>query len=274
MTTERSFFTFADGIYTPTELARSGWSASMINGPAIVAALARGLETGHHHADFQPARLTVDLFTPVRPVPLTVHTTVVRAGKRILVVDAVLTEHGGDSAVARASLVQLRQTEEPPGRIWRPDREFTVPPQYSADPLPPGGGPLFDSDRSPEHWTGAKSAHQDSSRKRSWRHPFDVVAEETSTPFQKAAILAEATSLITNWGSAGIGFINADLTVNLSRLPVSDDLGIEADSQSSTAGVGVGVATLFDRRGVFGIGTIVAVSNAGRQISYDSPDDT
>ena len=68
--------------------------------------------------------------------------------------------------------------------------------------------------------------------------------------------------------SEGIGFINADLTVTLSRLPRSGDIGLEADEHLSDAGVAVGTATLFDRDGTFGTGTVVAVSNAGRQIDF------
>lgn len=251
----------------PTDLAQGGWSADMVSGPAVVAALARELEAGHGHAEFHPARLTVDLFAPVRFVPLRVRTRSVREGNRIRVADAEVLQ-GPDAVVARATLLQIRRGEQPPGRVWHPDHTRVPPPQHSEAPLAAGEFPLFDSDLSPDRWTTDKADHQNASRKRCWRHPYDVVDAERATPFQKAAILSEGTSFLTNWGDEGVGFINADLTVALARLPVSEDMGAEADEHLSDSGVAVGTATMFDRLGVFGVGTTVAVANARRQVSY------
>ena len=268
MTTPSSFFVFDNGVYTPTDLAQSAWSDDMINGPAVVGALARELESDHGVEGFQPARLTVDLFAPVRMTPLRVRTEAVREGRRIRVADAHIVQGDDDTPVARASFVQLRRGEQPPGEIWHSDRVIEVPPQHAVDELGPFEFPVFDSDSSQQRWTTTMGAHQGPGRKRYWHHPLDVVDVEIGTPFQKAAVLAETTSLMTNWGSEGIGFINTDLTLSLSRLPVSNDLGIEADNHISHDGVGIGTATLFDREGVFGVGTVVALSNAKRQIDF------
>ena len=67
---------------------------------------------------------------------------------------------------------------------------------------------------------------------------------------------------MTNLGSAGVGYINGDLTMALSRLPVDDWIGIQADSHHAADGIAVGTATLFDRLGAFGSGTTTAVANA------------
>lgn len=268
MTAQRSFFTVSGGVYTPTEDARSGWSDHMVNGPAIVGALAQGLESKYGEPAFHPARLTVDLFAPVGRGPLGLGARKVREGRRILVADAELIQLDTETVVARSTLVQLRRGEQPPGDLWRADRELKPPELHATDTQKTFPPHLYNSDLSPGHWTEDKGTHQNSSRKRSWRQPIDIIDGQPSTPFQKAAVMSEATSLITNWGSEGIGFINADLTLALSRLPSGVDLGIEADQHMSQNGVGVGAATLFDRQGPFGVGTIVAVSNSRRQISY------
>ena len=264
---ERAFFTLDDtGAYVPTIFARSAWSDDMVNGPAVVAAAARALEAEHGAEGFQPARLTVDLFSPVRTEPLVTQTEEVRAGNRIRVADVRLSQ--GGRAVARATLVQLRRGEQPPGRIWRSGR--LVEPPAAADPAPakPGSNVYFGSGDGPDSWNRDMGLHQNDQRKRFWQQPLDTVVGEDSTPFQRAVTLAEATSLMTHWGDEGIGFINADLTVALARLPRSRDLGIEADEHISADGVAVGTASLFDREGVFATGTVVAVSNAGRQIDF------
>lgn len=139
-----------------------------------------------------------------------------------------------------------------------------------AEPLRPGSRPYFGSDAAPERWSRDMGAAQGAGRKSFWHHPLDVVDGSEATPFQRAVTLAESTSLMSHWGTEGIGFINADLTVALARLPRSGDIGIEADEHLSDAGVAVGSATLFDRDGAFGTGTVVAVSNAGRQIDFSS----
>lgn len=267
MTDGTAFFTIgAAGEYVPTRYARSAWSETMLNGPAAVAAAARTLEREHGAEGFLPARLTVDLFSAVRFAPFAVDTEAVREGNRIRVADARVVQDG--ATVARATLVQLRLGEQPPGQVWRSGRTIPVPAEVVDSPLTPGSHPFFGSDTSAEPWSQTMGAHQGVGRKRFWHHPLDVVAGEPATPFQRAATVAEATSLMAHWGSEGIGFINADLTVTLARLPRSGDIGLEADEHLSDAGVAVGTATLFDRHGTFGTGTVVAVSNAGRQIDF------
>ncbi|MDV8001992.1 acyl-CoA thioesterase domain-containing protein [Rhodococcus sp. IEGM 1408] len=264
---ERSFFTLdSSGAYIPTRYARSAWSETMVNGPAVVVAAARALESEHGAQGFQPARLTVDLFAPVRTEPLVAVTEEIRSGNRIRVADVKMMQ--GGETVARGTLVQLRRGEQPHGQVWRSGRHVEPPAEADSEQARPGSNVFFGSGDADESWSRDMGAHQNDQRKRFWHHPLDVVAGESATPFQRAVTLAESTSLMSHWGDEGIGFINADLTVALARLPRSGDIGIEADEHLSDAGVAVGSASLFDRDGVFGTGTVVAVSNAGRQIDF------
>lgn len=109
--------------------------------------------------------------------------------------------------------------------------------------------------------------HENATRKRTWQNPIRVIAGEELSPFTRAAVVGEATSMMTNWGDAGIGFINTDMTLALSRMPEGYEIGVQADSHFSERGMAVGVATLFDRRGSFGSAMVTSVSNAARQIS-------
>jgi hypothetical protein len=79
---------------------------------------------------------------------------------------------------------------------------------------------------------------------------------------------AEATSLVTNLGTHGVGYINGDLTVGLARLPVGEWIGVQADSHWAADGIAVGTATLFDRSGAFGSGMTTAVANPAAQIDF------
>lgn len=269
MDSQSAFFTMDEcERYVPTRYSRSAWSDAWLNGPSIVAAQARSLEAEHSEEGFQPARLTVDLFAPVRFVPFSVITEQVRSSGRIRVADSVVMQEG--QVLARATLVQLRRGEQPPGSVWSSDRDSVRFPRAAADEsLAQNSHHFFvGTPDDPQSWSRDMAAHQNGLRKSVWNHPRDVVQGECATPFQRTATLAEATSLVTNWGSEGIGFINADLTVTLARLPRSDDIGIVADEHFSDSGISVGTATMVDRDGAFGTGTVVAVSNAGRQIDF------
>ena len=70
---------------------------------------------------------------------------------------------------------------------------------------------------------------------------------------------------VTNLGTAGVGYINGDLTVALARLPLDEWIGVQADSHWAADGIAVGAATWFDHVGAFGTGLVTAVSTPRRR---------
>jgi hypothetical protein len=115
-------------------------------------------------------------------------------------------------------------------------------------------------------WSGDFSAHQNAARKSVWQNFPPLISGEAMSPFQRAAVMAETTSLVCHWGTEGAGFINIDTTLALCRLPEGSGLGLRADSQVSKHGISVGTATMFDRRGRVGNCTVTAIANARRQV--------
>ena len=136
----------------------------------------------------------------------------------------------------RATLVQYRRSSAPPGRQWTAPNSLVQPPPPDDQILPHVG-----SDDA--GWTRSPAAHQNDSRKRFYNDGIKVLAEEKNSPFVRAVMIAEATSLVTNLGTHGIGYINGDLTAAFSRLPVDDWIGIQADSHWASDGISVGTAT-------------------------------
>jgi hypothetical protein len=99
--------------------------------------LGRTVEQQVDDAELQPARLTVDLLRPVALKPLQVHSSVVREGRRLRLVDAVMTQN--DTLVARASALFLRRGEHAADTVWTsPVTMPAVPagPEVLADDLP------------------------------------------------------------------------------------------------------------------------------------------
>ena len=206
-----------------------------------------------------PARLTVDLFKAARGVPTTTKVGLVRDGRRVRNSECEIMQDG--ATVARATMVQYRRAEPPRGEQWASATDFDWPAEFGA-----AGLSYMGSDG--VGWTSGIGEHQNTARKRFINRMIDVVEGHDNTPFVRATMIAEGTSLVTNLGTGGVGYINGDLTVALARLPVDEWMGVQADSHRADDGISVGTATLFDRIGPFGTGLVTAVGNPAAQIDF------
>lgn len=254
-----AYFTSIDGEFRPTAAAGGHWGADLISGPAVAGIAAHALERDFGRAGFLPARFTIDLVKPAKQVPTRVETRVVREGRRVRYTECDVLQ--GDSLVARASMVQYLQSEAPAGQDWTAGSDFHGPAGATGDELFVGSDDAG--------WSVLGVEHQNTSRKRAYHRGLNVVAGIPVTPFVRAAVVAEAaTNMVLNLGTNGIGYINGDLTVTLSRLPRSEFLGVQGDSRLAFDGVATGTATLYDDAGPFGTAVITALSNPASQIDF------
>ncbi|WOC12511.1 acyl-CoA thioesterase domain-containing protein [Gordonia sp. MP11Mi] len=269
---QKSFFTPGDSQRAdPTRFAMSLWGPDALNGPSVCGLAAYAAEREHARDGWLPARFTLELFKSARRLPTSTQTQTLRDGRRIRVVQVSVRQHdeadeiGGDATgtlVAQGNVVFLKQGDNPPGARWsRSDVRIDVPGTADDDPHTQFSDVEHD-------WSSDMSEFQNGNRRRLWSKPINVLPDESLTAFQRAVIAAEGTSLATNWGEGGIGFINCDLTVALSRLPDGDRVGVESDSHIEDAGVSVGTANLFDAHGQFGIGLVTAVENTRAMIDF------
>ena len=113
--TPSAFFTAEGEGFVPAPIARGPWGQT-ISGNYVGGLLGHVLEREAGEPDFQPARLTVDLFRPAALAPVRVDTTVTRRGRRLSLVDAVMTQE--DTVVARASGLFLGRGHQPVDEIW------------------------------------------------------------------------------------------------------------------------------------------------------------
>lgn len=257
--TATAYFTSSDEAFHPTEAAGGHWGASLISGPAVAGIAAYALERDFGRPGFQPARFTIDLLKPAAQVPTVVETRVVREGRRVSYTECDVLQ--GDSVVARATMIQYLQSEAPPGQEWTSGNSFAAPADATGDELFVGCDVAG--------WSVMGAEHQTAARKRAYYRGMDVVAGEPVSPFVRAAVVAEAaTNMVLNMGTHGIGYINGDLTVTLSRLPRSEFLGVQGDSRFAAAGVATGTATLFDDHGPIGTAIVTALANPAAQIDF------
>jgi hypothetical protein len=202
MASEPAHFTLAEsGEFLPTQFAQSHWGDDHPNGPAVVGLTARALELHCGSPDFMPARLTVDLFRAARGVTTTVITRLVRDGRRVRSAECEICQE--DRAVARATLLLYRRSTAPPGPLWTAPMSFPAPPSVDDTALTWVGSDDCG-------WSRPPREHQNESRKRFYNRAIEVVAGEKNSQFVRAVMAAEATSMVTNLGTGGVGYINGD----------------------------------------------------------------
>ncbi len=262
-----ALFTADGDALVPTDLARSMWSRDQMHGVAVSGALARALE--QHlvelgRTELVPTRYRVDLFKAARMRPCTVAVDEVRQGPRLCLLDATLWQ--GETRVARASCQFLLPTENPSGRAWAPSDRVAAPP---LDVVPASEEPRVPFFASDSPWSQDFTGHQNAGRKRTWQTGLPVVDGERPTPFQVVAAIADATSMVVNWGTEGVQYINTDIDLALARLPEGLEIGFAAVDRVEVGGLAVGSATVFDRSGTIGVASVTALANAERPVDFE-----
>lgn len=252
-----------EGAVEPLDLAMSSWSSDQAHGVAVAGLLGRAAESvvRRSRPELVPTRVTVDLFAPTRMQPAWTTVEVVRESGRLMLVDVVLHQEAGPTA--RASTLWLRPSQDAPGETWsNPDRP---------EPPPLEVAPVTDQPHVPfihsgAGWSQDFREHQDAERKTYWNTAPAIVLGEPVTPFQAVAASADGTSLASNWGSAGVQHINADVTLTLARLPIGVTVGLRALDRVEVDGVAVSSCTVFDRHGPLGTTVVTSMANTRRGI--------
>ncbi len=243
-----------DGSFLPTEFSRSTWGADLVHGGPPAGLLARAIERDFLADGWHPARLTVDLFRPVPRVPLSVVTRSVRSGRRIHAVEASIVVDG--SEVTRATAVLLKEAEQP----YELPGEGGAAPTGASPMAATAVGPLGN----PSSWPGFASTVEmawtdgdmqtRNGRRAGWmRVPIPLIADEETSPFVHAALLSDFGNALGNVSlGGGVGFINVDITLYLTRLPVGGWLHLASSALPQPSGIGLVETQLADEVGSFG----------------------
>ncbi len=247
-----SLFVSDGDVLVPTDLARGPWSPESLHGGPVAAAVTRSVERLVRDDDLAPTRLTLELLRPVATTPLEVTSRVVRPGRRVQLVDTVVTQDGREVAWGRTLRVRVDPTL----------------------PVPPTAGPEEPVPAGPEAGTALTSNLEDYTAfhnrgmeirfvagrfdrrgpAAAWfRLRFPVVAGEEPSPAQRAVAAADFSNGISaelDFRSAL--FINPDLTVSLVRPPVGEWVCVDARTRFGAPGIGSAEAVLWDRQGRIG----------------------
>jgi hypothetical protein len=194
-------------------------------------------------------RVTIDLLRPVPVAPLTFETEVLREGRKIQLVGVRLMANG--TVVVRATVLKIRaeaqalpsEIADPPVTVPPPDQGGLLEPRYASSPFVTGmtiravrGG--FLSLGPGAIW---------------YRANRPIVEGAGLSQVMRAVIAADFSN-----GSSPVlsfddwTFLNADLTVSLSRPPVGDWILLDGESWIGPDGAGLAASKLADIDGYFG----------------------
>ncbi|CAN5715530.1 thioesterase family protein [soil metagenome] len=237
-------------LFVPTPLTGGPWDPGAQAGSATTALLAWAVEQVPTLAPMRTVRYTFDLLRPAPMVGLDVRTEVVREGKRIQVVEAGL--YADDVCVASCRALRMRQGSAAP-----PVAEDPSLPVIAAPP-PPGvakwGEPMVRT--ALPGIMGALDVREPVASEPAWPTTTWVrllasVVEGTSTP-QVAALAAIADFVSNSANHAGPEqwmMINADVSLDIVRVPSSDWMALEVRTSFAPDGIGHSVGRIHDESG-------------------------
>ena len=244
------------GRYHPTRYAIGPWDPRLLHGGATGGLVAHALELADPAPALQFTRLSIDLLRPVPLAPLTAEVKVVRTGTRLCVLSAELRHN--DKTVVLAQALKLLPEAVTVPEYAHPDRPLPADPEtlpitdLMGRALPPP-----DARRpSMHHAVEAKRVQGFALRGEgtAWvRGTVPVVLGHAPSPFVRVAALADfGNGLGQLHVDSRTGCINADISLHLLRLPVSEWICLAARAELFDHGLGAVHTAVFDPAGYLG----------------------
>lgn len=247
-----AFYERQGDLYSATGLTRGPWDPGAQHAGPPAALLGREVERLEEAAEFQVGRITFEILRSVPIAPLRASARVIRGGRRVQLVEAVLANEDGEPLM-RASAWRIRTAT------------VDLPPQALGEvPPPPGPEAGREADFFP---TGEDEGYHTAMECRFieggflepgpatvWlRMRYPLLGGEEPSPLQRTLIAAD----VGNGVSAVLDyrrylFINVDLTVHLERMPTGEWVCVDATTLPQPNGVGTAESVLSDGRGRIG----------------------
>lgn len=251
-----AYFVRASGrSYRPTSHTSGAWTEaeqhiSPLNGLVVhaIEQFARTRDDGATDGK-QIGRISLDILGPVSIEDFDIEVDVLRPGRTIELVEAIVTSRSREVLRARAWRLAQYDTEgveggQPP-RIPAPDDL----PGWDMTSVWPGGYiASLDVRRSPDSRPGRTTAWVSTS--------LELLAGEPVSPLADfVALVDTANGLCVRESPEEWLFPNVDLTIHLHRQPVAGPVGLDVTVAFGPAGHGVTTTVLHDRQGPVGEAT-------------------
>lgn len=232
------------GAFVATAATAGPWSAGAQHGGPPSALAARALQLHEPDERQRLARVAVDILRPVPLGKITVRTTMVRPGRRVALLAAVVEADGQEVLHARGWRLAIPDGEVPAMAAG------PAPPSIPAEhPLPafPGGHMAGYLDNIDWRYVGVGGFDVPGPAVVWARPKIPLIPDEELSPMCRALLLADSGSGVSSaLDPVKFLFINVDLTVILQRDPVGDWLLLDSVSAIGERGTGLAETALSD----------------------------
>jgi hypothetical protein len=231
----------------PSGHARGPWDADSQHGGPPAALVARAVEGLEAPAPMLLARLSMEFLGAVPMTALEVRAAVTKPGKRLQLAEATVRAEGREVIRARAVLIRREPVAVPAGavpgpRIAPPDaltaERLGLPPHGEAEGFARTGMELRFAD-------GRFAAPGPAT---AWfRLTMPLVDGEPTSPTQRAVAAADfGNGLSAELRFETHVFVNAELTVHLSREPVGEWFAVQGVTEHGPEGTALAASVLHD----------------------------
>ncbi len=243
-----SFFVPRGTAWAATEATRGPWDDAHQHAGPPAGLLGRVLEKFQPRDDARIVRVTVDILRPVPITEIEVEVKVARPGKRVELLEAVMTS-GGD-AVLKA-------------RAWRLRTAALALDGVAREPLPgPDTGrwePFFPGVADVGYhthmdWRFLRGSFREAGPATAWlKMKVPLLPGEEPSPLVRVLVAADSA----NGVSCALDpreylFVNTDLNVFLYRVPEGEWVGMDSRTLLDPSGMGLTETVLHDRSGAVG----------------------
>ena len=238
------------GRYRATVATAGPWSAEAQHGGPPSALAARELERHEPDDGQRLARVSVDILRPVPVAELVIRTRTLRPGKRVALLEAVMSAGGQDVLVARGWRIATLEAAPVVGK------DGQVPPIPATGRAPSFPGGHHDGYLSEIEWRFVAGKFDEPGPCQVWARPrMPLLPGEDLSPMCRTLLVADSGSGVSmTLDPTRYLFINVDLTVALHRDPVGEFVLLDAESTMGGTGTGLAETQLSDTSGVVGIG--------------------
>jgi Thioesterase-like superfamily len=249
-----AFYEREGDLFRATELTRGPWDAGAQHAGPPAGLLGYAIERLPEAEEFQVGRVTFEILRSVPIAPVRVAARVARPGRRVQMVEAEISDAGGEALMrARAWRLRTAPVEIPPEVV--PQASPPPPPEEGADPgfFPTGQEHGYHTAMDVRFIAGRFTEQGPATVWLRMRQP--LVAGEEPSPLQRVLVVAD----VGNGVSATLDFrrflfINVDLTVQLERMPAGEWICVDAVTLPQPNGIGTAESVLSDAEGRIGRG--------------------
>ena len=245
-----ALFVAEPGGFRPTEYALGPWTPEHLHGGPVAALIAREAQFCEPDENLRVARLTVELIRPVSLAPISLESRLIRPGRKVQIVEVIARQDGIEVALGRALRIRTAEVD--------------LPEEAKSGGLPfssPAEGIVMVAAEAP------RAFHSEGAELRFVEGSFDlpgpatvwvrlrvpVLFSEPPSALERVAAAADFGNGVSSPLSFGDWlFINPDLTIHLSRLPIGEWVGLQSRTTAESQGIGISESRLFDEEGPIG----------------------